>query len=559
MKQIIKPLSSAVAILLAVNFSIFVFTGVDYLSLGLFSISAILILAFTLVIQQIKYINPIEKALFLLENHSNSETNPDDITKQITALFTDENIVKNRLIAIHNTLNNFTKTSEQLSLTSSRSAISAAEVSFSVSELRKKLEIQSSEVGRVSQSNQEITQRGEQIASNSSEANQSSNIANDESIHGLETLKTAHNKINLILERTEQAYEKIESLSENSDKIKDVTQVIEEIASQTNLLALNAAIEAARAGEMGRGFAVVADEVRGLAARTSEATSEVGQIIDINYKQTNQVVDIFKSLVEEVRIGTEYIQDIEKTIERVTDKVSDVQSRISQIANHAEQNHDHLQQVTDSMATIDGELSHSRDHIQQLDHEAEQFTDTAEQANALLAGLEIKGVHQKVYKVAALVAKEIQHQFESSIKSGEVTQNDLFDRHYNKVENSSPEKFYTKFDKYADKVLPSIQEKVLSNNAFIAFAITTDDHGYVPTHNNKFCQPLTGDFDKDLAGNRTKRIFSDKTGSRCGSHTEKLLLQTYKRDTGEVMHDLSVPIYVNSKHWGGFRIGYTSG
>ena len=34
-----------------------------------------------------------------------------------------------------------------------------------------------------------------------------------------------------------------------------------------------------------------------------------------------------------------------------------------------------------------------------------------------------------------------------------------------------------------------------------------------------------------------------------------MLLQTYKRDTGEILHDLSVPIMVNGRHWGGFRIG----
>jgi methyl-accepting chemotaxis protein len=69
---------------------------------------------------------------------------------------------------------------------------------------------------------------------------------------------------------------------------------------------------------------------------------------------------------------------------------------------------------------------------------------------------------------------------------------------------------------------------------------------------------LTGDYETDLVNNRTKRIFNDRTGSRCGSNTKPFLLQTYKRDTGEVMHDLSVPIYVGGKHWGGFRIGYRS-
>ena len=83
-----------------------------------------------------------------------------------------------------------------------------------------------------------------------------------------------------------------------------------------------------------------------------------------------------------------------------------------------------------------------------------------------------------------------------------------------------------------------------------------DENGYFPTHNRKFAKPLTGDYQKDLVNNRTKRIFSDRTGSRCGAHTKRFLLQTYKRDTGEVMHDISAPIYVNGRHWGGFRMGY---
>lgn len=107
--------------------------------------------------------------------------------------------------------------------------------------------------------------------------------------------------------------------------------------------------------------------------------------------------------------------------------------------------------------------------------------------------------------------------------------------------------------------MPSIQEPILVTMPHLAYAGAVDDNGYFPTHNKKFSQPLTGNYETDLLNNRTKRIFSDRTGSRCGSNTKPFLLQTYQRDTGEVMHDLSVPIYVNGRHWGGFRIGYRSG
>ena len=94
----------------------------------------------------------------------------------------------------------------------------------------------------------------------------------------------------------------------------------------------------------------------------------------------------------------------------------------------------------------------------------------------------------------------------------------------------------------------------------MTFAVLVDRNGYLPTHNSRYCQPLTGDFEKDKSGNRTKRLFNDKVGLAAarydGSDGKGYLQQVYERDTGEKMWDISAPVLVKGRHWGAFRIGY---
>jgi methyl-accepting chemotaxis protein len=159
---------------------------------------------------------------------------------------------------------------------------------------------------------------------------------------------------------------------------------------------------------------------------------------------------------------------------------------------------------------------------------------------------------QVVRELAAAVGQAL----EGAVDRGEVKLDDLFDKNYTPIPNTKPPKFHTRYDAMCDKVLPAIQEPSLERHSEITYAISCATDGYVPTHNRRFTQPLTGDEKKDFVGNRTKRIFADPVGKRCGAHELPFLLQTYRRDTGEIMHDISAPVYVKGRHWGGFRVGY---
>jgi len=86
------------------------------------------------------------------------------------------------------------------------------------------------------------------------------------------------------------------ALTDAAQRIGEVVQLIQDIASQTNLLALNATIEAARAGEAGKGFAVVASEVKTLANQTGKATEEIAGQVTAIQAATKSAVEAIKGI-----------------------------------------------------------------------------------------------------------------------------------------------------------------------------------------------------------------------------------------------------------------------
>jgi HAMP domain-containing protein len=163
---------------------------------------------------------------------------------------------------------------------------------------------------------------------------------------------------------------------------------------------------------------------------------------------------------------------------------------------------------------------------------------------------------EKARGAAAMGARQYGDVLDSAIDSGLLTVADVFDRSYVRIAGydfGDRPKFHTRYDALTDKAVLVFQDKMLEHEDFV-FAIGVDENGYLPTHNTRFQKPVTGDPAKDLAGNRTKRIFDDPVGLAAARSLERSLLQVYRRDTGETMWDVSAPILVKGKHWGAFRV-----
>ncbi|MHA4868722.1 methyl-accepting chemotaxis protein [Duganella sp. PWIR1] len=436
--------------------------------------------------------------------------------------------------------------------------IGAAETSYFVDSVKKKIELDVTTAGNIVQSSSQNADTTERIADNAERAAKIAAQVRGETVAGRTEADSGLQRIRTAREEAQTAAAVMTALQVNSRKIYGFTEAISEISARTNLLALNAAIEAARAGEQGRGFAVVASEVRQLALRTKEATDEISTMVREINQQAEKAANGMTSLAIKVSEAAGNVETVHGLLGNIERSSGVSEEQIGEIARASREHVATTGDIAQAIASIRDSLLSTEKELPRAAKSAMALAERAEVITGALGESDIETSHDEIREAAQRAAAEVGKMFEQAIASGKISNDGLWDRKYVPIPNTDPPKHKTKFDDFTDRVLPVLQEGLLQALPQLAYAGAVDNNGYFPTHNKKFSQPLTGNYDVDIVNNRTKRIFSDRTGKRCGSNTKPFLLQTYKRDTGEVMHDLSAPIYVNGKHWGGFRIGYRS-
>lgn len=345
----------------------------------------------------------------------------------------------------------------------------------------------------------------------------------------------------------------VKALADNGKGIESIVRLISEISDQTNLLALNAAIEAARAGEQGRGFAVVADEVRGLAERVKQATGNIRTNIDSMLKLVEKTEDETQTIHNNIARGqktvlnsAERFADMVQGFEQMNQQIGDVSQ---QVATVRAVNDD----VSAKVSTIRDTATSVIERTAQSEKSSSELSTATDRIKEMVAKFKIgKGA----YELVISKAKEAREQCTEILTKVHQQGFNVFDEAYQPIPNTNPQKYHTAYDKQVEATLQPIYDRIIQTVPGVVFNMCVDRNGYAPIHNSKFSRPVTGDPKKDLLESRHKRKFNDTVGLRAGQNQEEWLLQTYLRDTGEVLNDLSLPIYVDGRHWGAIRLGF---
>ena len=350
------------------------------------------------------------------------------------------------------------------------------------------------------------------------------------------------------------------SFAETLDRVNSFAQSIETIAQKIHLLALNATIEAARAGTAGRGFAVVAQEINALAAKTAQATKNISDtVVDLDTKAKQLSIQGVKSTDAASRAekSTSEILETLNTIEHCVSQFVDEMSKIDGSAKSVQTKSAH---VSDTVASLSSGFLSATAHFERIEKSIDHVQHVSEGLLTTTITTDIETPHSQFVHEAMRLAFKASNLLSDAIEAGDIPIAHVFDKNYRQIPGSNPPQFDTSYCKLFDRLLQPLFDGALDFDPRVVFCTAVDENGFLPTHNSKFSKPQGQDAVWNAANCRNRRFFKDKVGLAAGKNANAFLLQTYCRDMGGgrfvPMVDISAPIHVQGRHWGGLRLAY---
>ena len=202
--------------------------------------------------------------------------------------------------------------------------------------------------------------------------------AADGAVRAREAMSDVHGEARHGSEVVRDAVAAMTRLEQSSAEIASIISVIDGIAFQTNLLALNAGVEAARAGDAGKGFAVVANEVRALAQRCAGAATDVRKRITQS--------------TEQVGSGVQLVNETGKALDRITIRIGEIGTMVTDIATSAQQQASGLQQIDVALSQMDDVTQQNAAMVEEVTAVARNLEGQADQLSQEVARFEVDDI-----------------------------------------------------------------------------------------------------------------------------------------------------------------------
>ncbi len=383
----------------------------------------------------------------------------------------------------------------------------------------------------------------------------------------LEAVRDSVSRVKLAGQRTTHVAEWVQALDERMGRIEAALKAVlasntevSAIASQVNILAVNAKIEAARAGAAGRGFSVVAEAVNDLSLQTTAAANAIQKNVQGLSGSISELRSEASGISQEARMVLDEAAETDTALNGISERVRDTSDAAGEIERRAQE----VEAASSSFGPVFQKIASGFKETVEGVHVARQrvsaLVDTSETIVQASVELGASTADTKFIEHVKSLAARVSQQFEAGIASGEIQMEQLFSTDYRPISGSDPEQLMAPFVSFTDKVLPPIQEPALEFDPKVVFCASVNREGFLPTHNNKFSRPQGDDPVWNAANSRNRRLFNDRVGLKAGQSSKPFLLQVYERDMGGgqfvMMKDLSAPIMVRGRHWGGIRLAY---
>jgi methyl-accepting chemotaxis protein len=245
----------------------------------------------------------------------------------------------------------------------------ATEIHTASNDLSSRNEQQAATLEETAAAMNQVTEGVKESAKNANEVQKSITEAHQEATEG-----------GMVVTR---AIEAMAAIERSAQEINQIIGVIDGIAFQTNLLALNAGVEAARAGDAGKGFAVVANEVRALAQRSADAAKDIKALITTS--------------TEQVSGGVGLVRETGTLLGRIVERVGEITSLVSDIANNANVQAAGLDMVNNAVGEMDRVTQQNAAMVEQSTAAARSLADEARELNSVVSrfrtGLAYGGSH----------------------------------------------------------------------------------------------------------------------------------------------------------------------